>query len=48
MILCLAKVLRSKELGQAHNLCALSCRVTNKFNRADPIFLRVCAAAHLD
>src|SRR6266481_7484213 len=48
MIFCLAKILRPEKLRQANNLCALSCGIANKFNRASEILLRLHAAAHLD
>src|SRR3954468_19262166 len=48
MIFCLAKILRAKKFRQTDNLCALSRRVADKFDRAREIFLGVRAAAHLD
>jgi hypothetical protein len=48
MIFCLAKILRPEQLWQADNLCALSRRVANKFDRARKILLRLLAAAHLN
>ena len=48
VILGLAKVLRPKKFGEANDLPALLRRVTNEFDGADEILLRLRAAPHLN